>query len=141
MKITRASYIDDGVAVPGILVKRLFRRPVFYSADSRCGWDSQKITKEEEKNLVVSVSEPGAGRSRHVDTMSDMVKIPMTLDYLTSKCANCPYWEPGTEKPHIGCTYHNIMQCPHFAAKYAKWIESGGSAWPKEDADANKEDN
>ena len=53
MKICKASYMDDGVTIPGVLVKRFLRRPVFYAADPSCGWDSQVIYKSKENKVVV----------------------------------------------------------------------------------------
>lgn len=52
MKVKRAGYIDDGIFVPGVVITRLFRKPVFYSVDARCGWQSQVIYKGMKKNLV-----------------------------------------------------------------------------------------
>lgn len=52
MKITKATYNDDGHFVDGVLVERLFRRPLFFFLDKHCGWDSQVITKSNKENLV-----------------------------------------------------------------------------------------
>ena len=62
MKIIQASYKDDGVIVPGILVKRFLRKPVFYAADPNCGWHSQVITKQNKG--VIMLGGCGSGKSR-----------------------------------------------------------------------------
>lgn len=64
MKVSKASYMDDGVTVPGILVKRFLRKPVFYAADPSCGWNSQAITKAEQGKVVNWIGEPRPGKSR-----------------------------------------------------------------------------
>ena len=53
MKIFKATYMDDGIYVPGVLIERPLHKPVFYAADSNCGWDAQVITKAEESNVMV----------------------------------------------------------------------------------------
>lgn len=65
MKICKASYMDDGVAIPGVLVKRFLRKPVFYAADPSCGWNSQVITKAEQGKIVEWIGRPGTGKSRY----------------------------------------------------------------------------
>ncbi len=52
MKIKRVSFNDDGVLIPGILIKRAFRKEIFFSMEIKCGWDSQVITKAEKKNIM-----------------------------------------------------------------------------------------
>ena len=52
MKVTRMGYIDDGVAILGLLIERTLRKPVFVSMDPGCGWDRQIITKNERNNLI-----------------------------------------------------------------------------------------
>ena len=32
MKVNKATYTDDDVTIPGVLVKRFLRKPVFYAA-------------------------------------------------------------------------------------------------------------
>lgn len=51
MKVTRMCYNDDGVLIPGVLVERALRKPVFFSIEPRCGWSRQSITKAEKDNL------------------------------------------------------------------------------------------
>lgn len=35
--------------------------------------------------------------------------------YLTEKCANCPFWDDGTDDRGIGCAIPApIMECPYF---------------------------
>ena len=53
MRITKASYIDDGVVINGVLIKRFLRKPIFCASDVTCGWDRQVITKAEEQNLII----------------------------------------------------------------------------------------
>ncbi|MBQ8245812.1 MAG: hypothetical protein IJZ42_01650 [Lachnospiraceae bacterium] len=64
MKICKASYMDDGVTIPGVLVERFLRKPVFYAADPSCGWNSQVITKTEQSKVVKWIGKPGVGTSR-----------------------------------------------------------------------------
>lgn len=45
-RVTRVFYNDDGVELPGLLVQRPFRRPVFFPFEAACGFDSQIIYKE-----------------------------------------------------------------------------------------------
>lgn len=51
MKTTRAYYNDKGVMVPGILMERFLRKPIFYAVDPTCGWESHVISKFEQRNL------------------------------------------------------------------------------------------
>lgn len=74
MKVKRAGYMDDGVVVPGVIIKRLFRRPVFFSADGRCGWDSQVIYKDNEKNVIEFSGGCGSGKTFYVEPDSGIVK-------------------------------------------------------------------
>ena len=50
-KIIRCYYNDDGILIDGSLVIYGFSR-TFYPADSSCGWDEQKITLKNRKNIV-----------------------------------------------------------------------------------------
>lgn len=52
MKVTRMGYLDDGVAILGLLIERIMHKPVFVSMEPSCGWDLQLITKDERKNLI-----------------------------------------------------------------------------------------
>lgn len=76
MKVKRASYMDDDILIPGVLIERLFRRPVFFSADARCGWESQVIYKEHQSKVIVWSGTPQAGKSYFCgpDDMSDAKK-------------------------------------------------------------------
>ncbi len=65
MKTYKAFYMDDGVSVPGVLVKRFLRKPVFLASDTRCGWQKQIITKKETKNVVRLIGAPGSGKIRY----------------------------------------------------------------------------
>jgi len=67
MKVKRASYKDDDILIPGVLIERLFRRPVFYSADARCGWQSQEIYKQHKDKVVVWEGTPQVGKSYFCD--------------------------------------------------------------------------
>lgn len=71
MKAKRASYIDDDILIPGVLIERLFRRPVFYSADARCGWESQVIYKEDQGKVIVWAGTPQPGKSYYYDPKAD----------------------------------------------------------------------
>ena len=39
MEVKRVYYNDDGILTPGHLMKRRFRKPVFYPFDKKCGFD------------------------------------------------------------------------------------------------------
>ena len=62
MRVNKASYLDDGINIPGVLIERFLRKPIFYSSDLRCGWDSQKITKKENDKVVVWIGTSHAGK-------------------------------------------------------------------------------
>ncbi len=51
MKVKRVCYIDDGVKLAGLLITRIFCRPVFYPMNPGCGFDAQVIYPEHRKNL------------------------------------------------------------------------------------------
>lgn len=46
-KYARVLYCDDGIEIPGLLVRRLFRRPMFFPFDVGCGFHSQTICKSD----------------------------------------------------------------------------------------------
>lgn len=43
MKIKKVVLKDDGVYIPGHLIVRLFRKPVFHPFDESCGFTSRVI--------------------------------------------------------------------------------------------------
>ena len=45
MKVTRIYYNDDDILVTGHLIERIFRRPVFYPFDGKCGFSYQYVTR------------------------------------------------------------------------------------------------
>ena len=57
MKVYKAGYIasflPDGLPLPGVLVKRFLRRPVFYAADTNCSLAPIVIDKLSEPNVIV----------------------------------------------------------------------------------------
>lgn len=63
--------MDDGILIPGVLIERLFRRPVFYSADARCGWVSQVIYKENKDKVIVWAGTPQPRRSFYCAPKAD----------------------------------------------------------------------
>lgn len=46
MKISCVCYEDDGVKIPGLLIKRIFQPPLFIPFDTGCGFSEQKIYKD-----------------------------------------------------------------------------------------------
>lgn len=64
MKVSKASYLDDGVSVPDVLIERFLRRPVFYAFNENCGWHSQVITKSQKDKIVLLIGEPHVGKVR-----------------------------------------------------------------------------
>ena len=44
MKVTWIYYNDDDILIAGHLIKRFFRKPVFYPFERECGFDCQYIT-------------------------------------------------------------------------------------------------
>ena len=53
MEVKRVYYNDDGILTPGHLMKRRFRKPVFYPFDKKCGFDYEIIRDEK---LIVEYS-------------------------------------------------------------------------------------
>ena len=47
MKVTRIYYNDDDILVTGHLIERIFRRPVFYPFDGKCGFSYQYVTRKD----------------------------------------------------------------------------------------------
>ena len=62
MKIRKASYMDDDITIPGVLVERFLHKPVFYAASPNCGWDRQVITKSEKSKVIVWNGKSRAGK-------------------------------------------------------------------------------
>lgn len=50
MKVKRVDLKDDGTLIPGLLIKRILRKPVFYPLNENCGFTSQVI---HDKSLVI----------------------------------------------------------------------------------------
>ncbi|MBQ8248066.1 MAG: hypothetical protein IJZ42_13140 [Lachnospiraceae bacterium] len=82
MKTTRAYYNDNGVMVPGILMEGFFRKPIFYAVDPSCSWESQVISKFEQRNVLnISVDHSHLfnytmpeGQRRIVQTLQDCIE-------------------------------------------------------------------
>lgn len=53
MEVKRVYYNDDGILIPGHLMKRRFRKPVFYPFDKKCGFDYEIMRDEK---LIVEYS-------------------------------------------------------------------------------------
>lgn len=64
MKISKATYMDDGLVIWGVLVERFLRKPVFYASDPRCGWNRQVITKAEEGKIDIWYGRSRVGKFR-----------------------------------------------------------------------------
>ena len=47
MEVTRVYYNDDSILIPGHLIKKRFRKPVFYPFERKCGFDYETINDEE----------------------------------------------------------------------------------------------
>ena len=58
MEVKRVYFNDDDILVPGHLIKRRFRKPVFYPFERRCGFDYEIISYEiiSNKELIVEYS-------------------------------------------------------------------------------------
>lgn len=52
MKVKRVFYNDDGVFTEGILIQRIFCKPVFVPANTDCGFNQQNIDKNQVKNIT-----------------------------------------------------------------------------------------
>lgn len=104
MKVSKVYYNDDGILVPGHLVTRIMRKPIFFPFDPRCGFSSQRISKREE---LVEYSQ-SAYRAFFKEYYPVGTKIKVTA------LGNEPMRFPvGTtvfvikvdDAPHIHCTY------------------------------------
>lgn len=78
MKIQKATYDDDSVKVPGVLVERFLRKPIFYAVDNQCGWNLQIIEKTDWHKVEIVpflptvVGGEGSGRVRlHIKSVED----------------------------------------------------------------------
>ena len=54
MKVTRIYYNDDDILIPGHLMERAFRKPVFYPFERKCGFGCQYIM---DKNCLIKFTE------------------------------------------------------------------------------------
>ena len=54
MEVTRVYYNDDSILIPGHLIRRKFRKPVFYPFERKYGFDYETINDEE---LIVGYSQ------------------------------------------------------------------------------------
>lgn len=54
MKVTRIYYNDDDILIPGHLIERAFRKPVFYPFERKCGFGCQYIM---DKDCLVKFTE------------------------------------------------------------------------------------
>ena len=71
MEVTRVYYNDDGILIPGHLIRRKFRKPVFYPVERKCGFDDETISDEE---LIVGYSQE-AYRRFYKDTYPEGTRI------------------------------------------------------------------
>ena len=46
MEVTRVYYNDDSILIPGHLIRRKFRKPVFYPFERKYGFDYETINDE-----------------------------------------------------------------------------------------------
>lgn len=78
MKTTMMRYNDDGALVPGLLIERFLRKPVFVSIDPGCGWERQTITKSNYNNLRPFagpfLGELVAATNKHFDTIHLLIE-------------------------------------------------------------------
>lgn len=47
MKVTKIYYNDDDILIAGHLIERIFRKPVFYPFDGKCGFSYQYVTRKD----------------------------------------------------------------------------------------------
>ena len=59
MEVKRVYYNDDDILIPGHLIKRRFRKPVFYPFDMRSGFCNEIVNN---KNLIVEYSTEAYGK-------------------------------------------------------------------------------
>lgn len=71
MKVRRVYYNDDSILIPGHLVERRFRKPVFYPFEVKCGFDSEIIR---DKGLLIEYSKE-AYRKFYKDAYPEGTKI------------------------------------------------------------------
>ncbi len=57
MKITKMCYKDNSGYIPGILIQRIFHKPIFVSMEPSCNWNYKIITRENKDKLTSYSSE------------------------------------------------------------------------------------
>lgn len=78
MKKTNMFYLDSGVYIPGVLIERKLRRPVFVASDPNCGWHKQKIYPDNRRNLVIQPPKSPfemliKAENRHFDLIHELI--------------------------------------------------------------------
>lgn len=68
MEFSKVCYVDDDKLIPGILIRRRFRRPVFVPWETTCGWTSQTLTKDTRNRIV-----PFQPTTPHLDQFIDRI--------------------------------------------------------------------
>lgn len=106
MEVTRVYYNVDGILIPGHLIKRRFRKPVFYSFGKECGFDYESISDEK---LIVGYS-PEAYRRFYKDAYPEGTRI--LLVEMKNDSHPIPARTEGTvdsvdDAPTIHCRFDN----------------------------------
>ena len=106
MEVKRVYYNDDDILIPGHLIKRRFRKPVFYPFDMRSGFGNEIVNNE---NLIVEYSTE-AYRKFYKDTYSEGTRI--VLIEMKNDPHPVPKQTKGTvdsvdDAPTIHCRFDN----------------------------------
>lgn len=106
MEVKRVYYNDDGILISGHLIRRRFRKPVFYPFDIRCGFDYEIIRDDE---LIVEYSTE-ANRRFYKDTYPEGTRI--VLVEMKNDPRPIPAMTEGTvdtvdDAPTIHCRFDN----------------------------------
>ena len=106
MEVKRVYYNDDDILIPGHLIKRRFRKPVFYPFDMRSGFVNEIVNNE---NLIVEYSTE-AYRKFYKDTYPEGTRI--VLIEMKNDPNPVPKQTKGTvdsvdDAPTIHCRFDN----------------------------------
>ena len=106
MEVKRVYFNDDDILVPGHLIKRRFRKPVFYPFERRCGFDYEIISNKE---LIVEYSTESY-RKFYKDTYPEGTRI--VLVEMKNDPRPIPAMTEGTvdtvdDAPTIHCRFDN----------------------------------
>lgn len=106
MEIKRIYYNDDNILVPGHLIRRKFRKPVFYPFNGKCGFDYEVVGN---KRLIIEYTKE-AYRKFYKTTYPEGTRI--VLVSRMNGLSSIPAYTKGTvdsvdDSPTIHCRFDN----------------------------------